>query len=329
MNTNEPIEAKLERLSKPASLSADEKAEQRAKLQEFMVASRKPVRSPYAIFMSSRIRYAGVFMLLLLVGGTSAFSATESSRPGDALYAVKLKVTEPVRDALTFDREEKTKNTVARADRRLKEFAAFSTNPGTDPETSALIVGSLSESIAEINEDVAELAVAGETDEALSTNADLQSLLSAHKLVLTRVRERNPETAAELEAVSSSVDSALANTENVEGALDDNLDAALSEEEPAESKAEETEAALVALRDQVLADIESLDGIDQEVVSSELAEINIIAEEAREVRAEGNIKETYLLYKEMDERLDQLKTLVEADRDLGIGVIDSDAAESE
>jgi len=327
MNTNEPLEAKLERLSETVSLRADEKDLHRENLRIFMAKSRQPVRSPYVQFMRHGMRYATAFMLLLVVTGTGMVSAAEGSGPGDPLYVMKLKVTEPVRSAFIFDPEEKTEFEVERADRRLKEFALLSSSENPDPETTELIAASLSESIAEINQDVTELTAEGEADEALETNADLQSLLSAHQQILALVEERHPDLSEDFDEVSDSIDTSIANTENVEQAIEDSLESSVTEDQSVREQAEETQTSLLELRQQLQEDAAVLDASDQSIVTEAFSEIDEILSEARVAQTEGNNKEAYLLFTEADQRLNELKTLIEADRDLGIGIIDTDSGE--
>ena len=320
MNNNESIESKLERLSETVSLRADEKAAHRENLRAFMAKSRKPVPSPYSRFFVPATRAAFAFVMLLVVS-TGVVSAAEGSYPGDPLYIVKLKVTEPARSALTIDPEEKTEFEVERVDRRLKELAVFSSSEDPDPETMALIGESLSGSIADVAEDVSDFSATGEGDEALKANADLQSTLSAHQLILERIEERHPELAEDFDAISDSVDAGLASTENIEQAIEDALEPALAEDDSVDGQAAETEASLLELKQQLSGSSHALDALDQETVAGSLAEVEEILEEARTA---GDRRESYLLYTEADQRLNELRTLVEADLELGIGVIDSD-----
>lgn len=324
MNTNETIESKLERLSQVVSLHTEEKDAHRENLKAFMTQARRPVRSPYARFMRHGVRYASALMLVLVVSGTGMVSAAEGSRPGDALYVMKLKVTEPVRSALILDQKEKTEFEVERLDRRLKEFSLAVAEENPDPETTALIKESLTGSISTISEDVGELSASGDADEALSTNTDLKSLLSAHSLVLQEISERNPDSADDIESISASVDSGIAASENAEQGIEEALDSSPANDESVSEQASDTEISLSELLSQLQGEAATIDTKDRAEIEDSLAEINSILGEARAARDAGSKKDAYLLYTEAKERLDGLRTLVEADRDLGIGVIDSD-----
>lgn len=325
MNEHDPIEAKLERLSETVSLRASEKDLHRQNLMAFMEKNRKPVRSPYAWLMTPGARFVTAFALILLVSGGGAASA-ETSRPGDPLYILKLKVTEPTRSLLTFDPEEKTAFEVERTDRRLKEFAAYSTTENPDEETVALIASSLSDSIDDISENVTEFAANGDADLALKANADLQSVLTAHGQVIDLIGDRNPAAADEADTISASIDAGIADTENAENTIEDALAPSLEDDTSVSDQAAETEAALEAIHTQVT-DESLLDTVDRTEVDAVLAEIEEIMTEARAARANGDRESAFLLFTEAGQRLTELDTFIEADYSLGIGIIDADNRE--
>ncbi len=320
MTNHDPIESSLERLPEAVSLRADEKAATREALIAFMQKGRKSVPSPYAWLFGPGVRVAATLLLVVMVGGGGIASAAEGARPGDALYVVKLKVTEPARTALIFDTEKRTKFKVERADKRLKEFAVVAAADNPDPETTALIAESLSESISEVSEEVATLSATGQADEALTANADLQSLLEAHSEVLDAITEKNPSASEDVATISASVDTGIAATENVERSLVEALEPTLTTDEPVAERAVEAEVSIAELLKQIEAESAAIDVADRENIASRLSEINEIVAEAWALREAGDRKGAYLLYTEANQRLSELKTRVEADRDLGIGI---------
>lgn len=327
MTNHDPIESSLERLSEAVSLRRDEKAAGREKLVAFMEQGRKPVPSPYAWLFGPGVRVAAGMLLVVVIGGGSIVSAAEGSRPGDTLYVVKLKVTEPARTALILDKEKRTKFKVERADKRLKEFAVAAAAENPDPETTALIAESLAETIAEVSSEVATLNATGEADEALATNAGLQSLLEAHTEVLDAIEEKNPSASEDVAAISVSLDSGIAATENVERSLVEALEPSLTTDEPVAERAVEAEISISALLTQIEEESASIDVADRENIARRLGEINGIVAEAWALREVGDRKGAYLLYTEANQRLAELKTRIEADRDLGIGIPEDDVPE--
>ncbi len=325
MTNHDPIETSLERLSEAVSLRAEEKAAGRERLVAFMEQGRKPVPSPYAWLFGPGVRVAAGMLLVVVIGGGGIVSAAEGSRPGDTLYVVKLKVTEPARTALILDKEKRTKFKVERADKRLKEFAVAAAAENPDPETTALIAESLADSIKDVSDEVATLTATGDAGEALATNAGLQSLLEAHSDVLDAIEEKNPSVSEDVAAISVSVDSGIAATENVERSLVDALEPTLTSDEPVAERAVEAEVSIAELLQQIETESAAIDVTDRENIAQRLGEINEIVAEAWELREAGDRKGAYLLYTEANQRLSELKTRVEADRDLGIGVADEES----
>ena len=325
MTNHNPIESSLERLRETVSLRTSEKDMHRENLVAFMARGRAPKLSPYAWLLNSGTRYVATFVLVLAVSGTGVVSAAEGARPGDVLYAVKLKVNETTRAALILDPEEKTQYAITLTDLRLKEFALAVVAGNPDSETTTLITESLADSIAEVSEDIGELTVAGDADEALSVNGDLQSVLSAHSLVLDTVEEQNLDATEAFNAINASVDAGIASTENAEQGIENALESSLNDEQSVVDQALDTEVSLIELRDQILEESASVNADDKAIIEESLVDVTAIIEDAKNARSEGNRKDAFILYTEADQRLNELKTLIEADRDLGIGVIDSGA----
>lgn len=326
-NTNHHIEDSLERLSEVTSLRADEKAAGRDAVLAFMEKNPLPVHSPYAWLMAPGARYATALMLLVVVGGGGVVSA-DTAKPGDVLYGTKIRITEPARAALTLDPEEKTAFAIERADRRLKEFAAYASTKDADPETTALIASSLSESIAEVSSDVQDYTETGSADSALKANSDLQSVLEAHSVVLDTLGEQKPESKEDLSAIAASVNAGIAATENIEQEIVDALSPTLTDDAPVAEQAAETQVSISALLTELETQSAAISTVDRETITAELSEINEIIAEAWAAREAGDRKEALLLYTEADQRLSKLQTLVEADRELGIGVTSEDEATS-
>ncbi len=86
------------------------------------ILKRVLTRSPYvfrrSVFMR---RYAGVFVLTIFILSGAVATRAEKSLPGDALYAVKINVTEPARDLIKILPEEKMEWEAEKALRRVEE----------------------------------------------------------------------------------------------------------------------------------------------------------------------------------------------------------------
>jgi hypothetical protein len=104
-------------------LSQTEKSAILARLSAYQAAHppKAPlVISPFASFFTMKNAYAFAATLLLIATGTVAHAA-ESSLPGEALYAVKVKVNEPLRGALSFSASAKAEWETKKLERRLEE----------------------------------------------------------------------------------------------------------------------------------------------------------------------------------------------------------------
>jgi hypothetical protein len=112
---------------KNIKMSEDEKAEMRNNLSVYINNNPlNPVKtpSPYFSFFSFNVRRSfvmvSVLVLIFGVSGTAVF-ASEESLPGDLLYPVKVKITEPLVGVVTFNKNAKINWEAKKANRRLKE----------------------------------------------------------------------------------------------------------------------------------------------------------------------------------------------------------------
>ncbi len=104
-------------------LSHAEKSAIFARLSAYQAAhplKAEPVKSPFTSLFTIKNAYAFAAILLLIATGGVA-QAAEGSLPGDALYAVKVKVNEPIRGALSFSASAKAEWETKKLERRLEE----------------------------------------------------------------------------------------------------------------------------------------------------------------------------------------------------------------
>jgi len=99
--------------------------EEKSRIFEHVMAT--PLPSPYTPIRSksgftfSRLSYIAIFLIFIFVGGISTSYASLSALPGEKLYFVKLKITEPVLDSLSFTPEAKVKREAIKAFTRIEE----------------------------------------------------------------------------------------------------------------------------------------------------------------------------------------------------------------
>lgn len=85
----------------------------------------KPIKSPYSflsIFPKRYfINYAVAFCLIIVLSGGGIVSASQKSVPGNALYALKVNIIEPINSSLKFSAESKAQYETSLAIERLVE----------------------------------------------------------------------------------------------------------------------------------------------------------------------------------------------------------------
>jgi len=312
-------------------LSDTEKAFGRAHLQALMQERplRAPVRSPLSRQFFSYARYAAVAVFFLAVSGGGVTYAASTAEPSDPLYVVKVKVTEPVQVALTFDQKDRTDLEVKLVDQRLKEVAGASVHEPLTPSQAALVTGSLSAQINHAQDDISSLQDS-QVDDALASATDLASTLSAHALILKKVQEASPEASSTIAAVVSTVSDELTQTnqlvDTAQDAVADTPEAAL--DAPADDQAQDTDSALAEVKQDVENALATFDASDREDINAALAGIQATIADAQEKDTAGDAKSALLLYTDADEKLTALSLTIEADQALDIDVIDASTTDS-
>jgi len=94
-----------------------------------------PTRSPYLTFQFFAMRAVAGIVLVLIVGGGTAYAA-EGALPGQPLYAVKINVNEPVEVALATTPQAKVAVETQLAQRRVAEAEALASQGSLDATTS-------------------------------------------------------------------------------------------------------------------------------------------------------------------------------------------------
>jgi hypothetical protein len=101
-----------------------------------------PAISPYAPIKSSwkfvhkPFAYFALFLLLLVSGSTISYASLRAI-PGDKLYAVKIKITEPILDAVSFTPAAKAEREVNKALSRLDEAEQLAKKKKLTPSSRA------------------------------------------------------------------------------------------------------------------------------------------------------------------------------------------------
>jgi len=173
------------RLSKPEkeamllALEAEMRANPLAK-SPFVVTP-----SPYFSFVSPRYASALALVLVLGLGGGSAFAA-EGSVPGELLYVVKLGLNEPVYAALATSIDAKASWHAEAAERRMKEAEVLSARGSLTSAIKVELESNLEEHAGNVEES---LAAVEDEDPVLAADiaARFESSLAAHSALIARL----------------------------------------------------------------------------------------------------------------------------------------------
>jgi hypothetical protein len=183
------------------TLTDGERARMRTIVREY--ASMKPVPEDAApvsaapspwLMLLRRPAYAALMAVLVLGVSTGGVAfAAESALPGDALYAVKVSLTEPARIALAADSSGKAALEMTFAERRLTEAATLANEGRLTPATEA----SLAVDFNAHTEAAAEAArETGDEEEAEIAVTAFADRLSAYDRVLSVAKKPADATTA-------------------------------------------------------------------------------------------------------------------------------------
>ena len=321
------LDHKFNSIRERMALSASEKAEHRAALLTSMRAKNVPVKSPYTWTVFFDMRYAVATLLLLLVSGSGVgvVVASENAQPGSPLYGVKLTVAEPTRIALARDRGERAELEVAYTERRLKEFTAATVSNTIDAKTTELIAASLEDRLDGAEKDIDEMNASGEGGDAYSARTELRSVLTAHARILKKIVAADPDDEVAVAMIAAHIEENLADAsaagDEFVAALDDQASRGVLTEAVEESQGEVIQV-LEDLRQDMIEAGDTLDAEDHLILTESITAVTETLESATREKDDGHSREALKLYIDADSRIGELQTLIEAERTLGIDLID-------
>jgi hypothetical protein len=194
----------LKNLARTIKLSTGEKQNMRVNLYNYLeqnpigtfaVPASKaftPVPSMYFFFSP---RYMVPIALLLVVGlsGGTAFAA-QGAMPGDALYAVKINVNEPVAVALATNSAAKAQVNASIATTRLEEAETLAANGKLDAAATAQLASNFTAhaKAAETNTTDVE---SNDPGAAAQLGTDFNSTLAAHSAILSQIGDDSKDDA--------------------------------------------------------------------------------------------------------------------------------------
>lgn len=167
--------------------------------------SMRPVVSPWAhLFFSKRVQASFLSVVIILGYGSSVALAAEGALPGDILYPVKTRVTEPVVRLVTVSTPaEEAKFETKLLERRLEEAETLETDKKLGPELRHEVRESVRAQSVKAkmkSKDAEDGDIAGSA--ALSVVASTTTATSTQKAKTEKVREEKQREKGDNESVT-------------------------------------------------------------------------------------------------------------------------------
>lgn len=177
-----------------------------------------PILSPQTNNWSFFARHYTAFVSLLLIftiAGSISASA-DSSLPGNILYPVKIKITEPIRELIKINQEDKTKWQIEKASRRIEEAEILATQNKLDDKKREEIQDLFEKSVLEFDDSIKKFEATSTKEKIEKMESELEKRISVHSKVVTEVnKDSDNEDDNELEIFEKNIKSVInKNTKN-------------------------------------------------------------------------------------------------------------------
>lgn len=157
------------------------------------------------VYASKQTVAASVVGAVLLASFGTAFAA-DDSLPGEALYNVKINITENVQSFVTVGNSAQANLAVTLAKKRLEEAESLSAKGQLNAETQTIIEDNFKKHTQTIKEKVIELKKENNEDAVEDVVTNLASGINAHETILTSIKEKtSEETGSHIESLLESV----------------------------------------------------------------------------------------------------------------------------
>lgn len=134
---------------------------------------------------------AAIFAAVILSGG-SVVLAAEQTIPGDILYPVKVRISEPLQGVLKRSVEEKAAWEIERTNRRLKEAAQLAATDKLSPDISAMVTEEVSVQTQRTQASLEKLSE--KTEKRAAFEATLEATLEVHTEQLRKATTNDAHT---------------------------------------------------------------------------------------------------------------------------------------
>lgn len=220
----------LERIFEKARLIKLEPQEKSALRDKLVLGVRKkPVAEPYLsslTILGFRRRFnfavllkpvlAGLLIFILVGGGAAVFA--ESALPGQALYPVKVGLTEPIREKLALTDQAKADWFLELADRRLKEAEKLVEKSDLSQEHRENLEEKINHFSEKLEEKLAKIESTGKQAEALEISSAFEATLKNHGKVLKIMKdleEADEDQKGEIENLLEKIDRGFGEARNL------------------------------------------------------------------------------------------------------------------
>ncbi len=141
------------------------------------------------------------FALVFFVSIGTSFAA-ERALPGEALYALKTRVNEPVQGALALSPVSRAEWNASLATRRLEEIEELAASGKATPENASIVASGLLAATTQFDENVSLLQENEHSTEIADAQSNLEASLHAHERVLTEISQSSLSLSSVLPIVS-------------------------------------------------------------------------------------------------------------------------------
>ncbi|MFH1246234.1 MAG: DUF5667 domain-containing protein [Candidatus Liptonbacteria bacterium] len=142
-------------------------------------------------------------VVVILIGGS--VSAAQAANPGDFLYAMKVNVNEKVEAALTIGSEAKAQKDTTFAERRLTEVANLAAKGSLNDSAKQELISRFSDAAQSAKKYIDQLRAEGNTTVAAELASHLESVLTAHENILSRLQAASASTTAAIFPIAQKV----------------------------------------------------------------------------------------------------------------------------
>jgi hypothetical protein len=218
------------------SLSQSEKDAQRASLTEFFdehpaqggagVADTEAEQPRHSVFsLHAAVTAAALVLVLVGIGGTISYAA-HGSFPGDPLYAVKIRINEPVRDALALSDDADANVAVNRAEQRLDEISRSVHERSANTDDIAIASRNLQQHMQTAETLARKARQQRQFDTALDRAGSAESVIEANERILIEARNAADSPQAK-EALDQVVETLVSREDSFEALRKQSMQAVL------------------------------------------------------------------------------------------------------